>query len=201
MTIRPTSGRRPWGQNRRGRDRRGAILILAIVCVAVTMSIMALLVRFALMHHATQKNQHRAAQANWLVESALDRAAARLAIDPSYTGETWNISAEEFFASKQASEQSSETGPPGKAALVRIEVKPVAASLLAYIPLTDSPVEHMIHVTADYPNDPKHRARRSKQIFVTLIAPEPDKPKPDNPEPDNSKQTNGKQPPENGAKP
>ncbi len=192
MTICPTNRRRP-----RGRNRRGAILILAMVCVAITMSIMALLVRFALVHHATQKNQHRAAQANWLVCSALDRAAARLAIDPSYTGETWKIPAEEFLASEQASE----TALPGKAALVRIEVKPVA----------DSPDQRTIHVTADYPDDPKHRARRSKQITVALVEPEPDKPisdspkpdspKPDTPKPDNTNQTNVNQPPNNGEEP
>ena len=181
MTICPNS-----------RNRRGAILVLAIVCVAITMSIMALLVRFALMHHAAQKNQQRAAQANWLVESALDRAAARLAIDPSYTGETWKIPAAEFFASEQASAPA----PPGKAALVRIEVKPVAAR-----PLANSPDQRTIHVAADYPDDPQHRARRGKQITVTLVAPEADKPKPDNPKPVNTKQTNGKQPPKNGAKP
>lgn len=163
------------------RKRRGAILILAIVCVAVTMSIMALLVRFALMHHVVQKNQHRAAQANLLVRSALGRAAARLAIDPSYTGETWKIPAEDFLAS----EQVSETSPPGKAALVRITVEPVANRRPA-----DSPDRRVIHVVADYPDDPKHRVRRSKQITVALLAP-----KPDEPEPDNSKSTNGKQPP------
>ena len=182
MTICPTSSRRP-----RGRYRRGAILILAMVCVAITMSIMALLVRFALVHHATQKNQHRAAQANWLVCSALDRAAARLAIDPSYTGETWKIPAEEFLAS----EQTPETAPHGKAALVRIEVKPIA----------DSPDQRTIHVTADYPDDPKHRARRSKQVTVALVAPESDKPISDSPKPDNTKQTNVKQPPNNGEEP
>ena len=186
MTTCPNSRRRPRGRNRHSQKRRGAILVLAIVCVAITMSIMALLVRFAFMHHGAQKSQHRAAQANWLVESAIDRAAARLAIDPSYTGETWKIPAEDFFVSKQASGQASAAAPPGKAALVRIAVKPVAARAEA----------RTIHVAADYPDDPQYRARRSKQIAIALVAPEPVKPKPDN-----SKQTNGKQPPENGEEP
>ena len=188
MTTCPNSRRRPRGRNRHSQKRRGAILVLAIVCVAITMSIMALLVRFAFMHHGAQKSQHRAAQANWLVESAIDRAAARLAIDPSYTGETWKIPAEDFFVSGQASGEATETAPPGKAALVRIAVEPVA----------DRDDARTIHVVADYPDDPKHRARRSKQIAVALVAPESDKPET---ETETTKQTNGKQPPENGAKP
>jgi cell division protein FtsN len=154
------------------RNRRGAILILAIVCVAVTMSIMVLLVRFAMLHHAAQKNQHRAAQANWLAHSALDRAAARLAIDPSYTGETWKIPAEEFLASEQA-------------ALVRIAVKPVA----------ERPERRTVDVAADYPDAPRHRVRRSKQITIAIAAPASNKPKPDN-----SKQPNDKLSPKNGEK-
>jgi hypothetical protein len=127
-----------------------------MVCVAITMSILMLLVRSALIHHAAQTAHVNAAQANWLAESALERAAARLAVDPSYTGETWEIRPGEF-----GERESNSSASP---AVVRIEVKPAE----------NGPREREIHVTADYPNSTAHRVRRGKQIVVQLVAPETD---------------------------
>lgn len=189
--------------NRRSHrcDRRGAILVLALVCVAITMAIMSLLVRYAFLHRAAQQIQQHAAQANWLVESALDRAAARLAADPAYAGETWKISAAEL--------QSTEAAAVEKAALVSIAVEPVA----------EQPNERTIKVVAEYPDgDSKQRARRSKQLNVTLIPqkpvepepaePQPDQPKTDDakpatnsPEPDTTLKPDGAEPATNGEKP
>lgn len=142
-------------RQRRGGHRRGAILVLAMVCVAVTMSIMTLLVRSALMHRAAHTTQKYAAQANWLVASALDLAAARLAADSSYTGEIWEIPPDKFTRREPA--------PDSQPAVVRIEVKPVA----------NTPDEREIRVTADYPNSTQHRVRRSKHICVQLVPSQP----------------------------
>ena len=161
--TRQTARRRQRGHHR-GRHRRGTILVLAMVCVAITMSIMMSLVRSALSHHATQTMHVNAAQANWLAESALERAAARLAVDPSYTGETWELPPGEFGEG----ESDSSADP----AVVRIEVKPAG----------NGARERAIHVTADYPNSTAHRVRRGKQIVVQLGAPEPDETETDGPE-------------------
>ena len=83
-------------------------------------------------------------QAAWLAESALQRAAGRLAIDDTYTGETWTIPAEEL------------TGTDG--GLVVIEV--------AAVP--NDPSRREVRVRADYPNHPQHRARQSRQTIVQL---------------------------------
>jgi hypothetical protein len=84
-------------------------------------------------------------QAAWLAESGLERAAARLAADPGYRGETWTIPAAELG------------GQDG--AVVRIEVEPDA----------EQPERRRrVSVQADYPDDPRHRARRSKEIAVRL---------------------------------
>jgi len=151
-----------------GRHRRGTILVLAMVCVAITMSIMMLLVRSALSHHAAQTTHVNAAQANWLVESGFERATAKLAVDPSYTGETWEILPGEFG--------ETESDASASPAVVRIEVEPAE----------NGSREREIHVTADYPNSTAHRVRRGKQIVVQLVAPESDETEIDGPESDST---------------
>jgi hypothetical protein len=97
---------------------------------------------------ALERQQARAAgdrlQAEWLAEAGLDRAAARLAEKPDYAGETWKISAEELSARD--------------AAAVEIHVTMAA----------DHPDRRTVDVVADYPVEPMHRARASKQIIVDL---------------------------------
>jgi len=130
--------------------RRGAVLLMTIVCVAVSLTILAALVNIAHLRYATQKNHQRRAQATCLLESGLERAVASLAADPAYKGETWKIAANEFNAAAAADT------PP---ALVRIEIKTVA----------DNSDKREIHITADYADEPKLSARRSKQTTLTLI--------------------------------
>lgn len=134
--------------------RRGAVLLMTIVCVAVSLTILAALVNIAHLRYATQKNHQRRAQATCLLESGLERAVARLAADPTYKGETWKIAATEFNAAA-----ATDTPP----ALVRIEIKTV----------TDNPDKREIHITADYADEPKLSARRSKQTTLTLIPAKP----------------------------
>ncbi len=136
------------------RSRRGAVLLLTIVCVAVAMAILTGLAHIALLRHAAQKNHLRAAQAACLVESGLERAVARLAADHEYKGETWKIPAAEF--NSDASDEDEQ------GALVRIEINVVDGS----------PEKREIRVTADYPDDSKLRARRSKQTTVTIAKPQ-----------------------------
>ena len=81
-------------------------------------------------------------QALWLAEAGVERAAARLAADPKYAGETWTISAAELAG--------------GDGAVVRIEVKAIA----------DRPERRSVRVEADYPDAPEHRCRQVKQIVV-----------------------------------
>jgi Tfp pilus assembly protein PilV len=81
-------------------------------------------------------------QATWLAESALERAAAQLAADAAYRGETWTIPAKELDAHN--------------AAVVRIEVQTVS----------ESPKARRVRVQADFPNHPEHRARQTKETVV-----------------------------------
>lgn len=71
--------------------RRGITVAVTLVCLLVVVTLGAALVR-AMVDHRRQslRGQHRV-QAFWLAESAIDRAASKLAASPDYTGETWQI--------------------------------------------------------------------------------------------------------------
>ena len=86
--------------------------------------------------------QFREVQAAWLAESGVERAAARLAADVKYTGETWTIPPDELGGENRAT--------------VRIEVTPAPGE----------PNRKTVSVTADYPDDPQHRSRCVKQVSI-----------------------------------
>ena len=113
-----------------------------LVCLAVATAISLVVVRqIAAERHAAQMNQ-RSLQAWWLAEAGVERAAARLAADPKYAGETWTIPAKELAA--------------GESAAVRIEVETIAGR----------PERRSVRVEADYADAPDFRCRQAKQIIV-----------------------------------
>ena len=83
-------------------------------------------------------------QCSWLAESGLDRAASRLALDPMYPGETWTLPAAAL------------RGPEGATVTIRVE------------PVPDQSLRRLVHVQADYPDDPQQRVRLGKQAVVEL---------------------------------
>ncbi len=84
-------------------------------------------------------------QTRWLAEAGVERAVARLAADAGYTGETWNIPADEIAG--------------GKGGVVRIRTETIAGS----------PEGRTIRVEADYPDDPQHHCRQVKQIVADIV--------------------------------
>ena len=86
-------------------------------------------------------------QAEYLADSGLRRAAAQLATDASYVGETWQVEAEDF------------SGPRG--GTVSIEVRRKGDETLARV----------VRAIADYPKETTSRARRSKEMKLILSAP------------------------------
>jgi Tfp pilus assembly protein PilX len=70
---------------------RGALLVVALVCLVVVVTIGASLVRQLLLQHRQSLQEQSQLQSLWLAESAVERALARLAEQPDYTGETWQI--------------------------------------------------------------------------------------------------------------
>jgi type II secretory pathway component PulK len=127
------------GNSSRPKNRRGTILVVILVCFIVAATIFTLLVKSAVSERKTMETHLWSAQAQWLAEAALERAAARLAADANYTGETWTIPAEEL---------------DGNSGVAKIRVEAIA----------DKPGRKQVSVEADYPDDPQHRSRCAKQI-------------------------------------
>ncbi|HUT93389.1 MAG TPA: hypothetical protein VMY37_28255 [Thermoguttaceae bacterium] len=124
--------------------RRGAVLLVAIVCIAVASVIFLSILRLSVAERTRVEVEAWQVQAAWLAESALERAAARLADDPDYEGETWSLSAEDLGTRD------------GAAVTIRAETIP------------EQKQRRLIRVEADYPDHPQHRARHSKQIVVEV---------------------------------
>ena len=127
-----------------GAARRGAVLVVVLVCLAVAAAMFVVLVKLAAAGRQSMQAQCWRMQAQWLAESGLERAAARLAADAKYTNETWTIAAEELGGDA--------------AGVVRIRAEAVA----------DQPNRRLVSVEADYPDDPQHRVRCNKQIVVDV---------------------------------
>jgi hypothetical protein len=126
------------------RNSRGFALAIALICIIVMGLIAAAVLAMARRAGVASRAESRRVQAYWLAEAGVERAAARLAIDPDYRGEAWPIAAEALGGLD--------------AALVRIEVTPTGGR----------PDRRAVRVEADYPADPTRRARRIRDITIDL---------------------------------
>ena len=135
-TMRTASSARPC------RDRRGAVLVVAIVCVAVASILMVAIAQSLAAGRKTTQAGSWQLQAAWLAQSGLERAAWRLAADADYQGETWAIPPDQL--------------PGHTGAVVLIEVTPIA----------DQPDRRLVRVRADYPDHSRHRARQTTWVIV-----------------------------------
>ena len=123
--------------------KQGAALIVVLAGLAVTMVMFLAAMKLILVQRKSIELTAWRIQANWLAESGIQRAAARLAADANYRGESWNVSAEELG------------GRDGGAVTIRVE------------PTPDKADRRTVRVDADYPSDPQQRARVTRD--VTLI--------------------------------
>ncbi len=134
--------------NRRRRDRhparRGAVLIMTLVCLALATIIGGVLLRWVVMEHKLLASQAHESQARWLAEAGLERAAARLQSDAEYAGESWQIAASEM--------------PSGHAARVELRIEAVEGE----------PRRRSIVAEAAYPTDAADPARVRKRIIYQL---------------------------------
>jgi hypothetical protein len=126
------------------RNPRGMVLIVLLVCLAVAAALIAGAAKIALSSHRATQVASWSAEARWLAESAAERAAAKLAAEKDYSGETWTIPAAEL--------DGQDSG------VVRIQVKPVA----------QFKNRRIVKIEADFPVDPVHFARQEKEIIVDL---------------------------------
>ena len=127
-----------------GRPRRGLTSVVILIGLIIVGLICAGLLRVALARRAEVGMEERRLQATWLAESALGRAAARLADSEAYTGETWAVGPEELGG----------RGPGS--VLIRVD------------PVPEHPDRRRVTVRADYPNDSSRRARRSLEVVLSV---------------------------------
>ena len=84
---------------------------MALVCLVVVVALSGTLVRWAAMEHKLLRAQEIESQARWLAEAGIERAAAQLAADADYSGDTWDIAATQL--------------PSGEAVRVHVKVTPI----------------------------------------------------------------------------
>ncbi len=124
--------------------RTGAVMLAVLVCVGLAGVMMLSILRQAAIRRAEVDLAGRALQARWLAEAALERAAARLGEDPGYGGETWHLAADSPAAFEGA--------------IVEIRVQPPSGN----------DASRQVQVQADYPPDPVHRVRFTKETRLEI---------------------------------
>jgi hypothetical protein len=130
-------------------NRRAAVLLVVIVCVAITSLVFITLLQLAVAQEDAIQSDARQLQASWLAESALDRGAAKLRADHAYQGETWNLPGELL------------SGRDAATAEITIETVPGSSQL------------RRINVQLDYPADAQLRSRQNRSVIITLRGNEP----------------------------
>ncbi|MCA9016174.1 MAG: hypothetical protein KDA77_12650, partial [Planctomycetaceae bacterium] len=93
--------------------RRGAVLVIVMVCLLLITLLMASLLKSALMQRRQMIKEQYRVQAEWILESALERAARQRLNDSAYQGEVWQISPDDL-GTKYAASAEITLKPEGK---------------------------------------------------------------------------------------
>lgn len=137
------SRREAFGSQDRSAGRRGAVLIVALVCLMLISLILGSLLKLVVTHRRQMRGREHRLQAVWLAESGIQRAVHRLADGSGYGGEEWNIPAEEIGGRH--------------AGRVKITVE-----------TSDADDERTVIVEAIYPYRETKFAKRTKQVTVQV---------------------------------
>lgn len=124
--------------------RRGALLLIALICLMLVSMLGATIVSLTSSQRKQQQSTQFRLQAESLADSAVERAAAQLARDPAYAGETWEP----------------EMGT------IQGESRGVARIVV----IADESVPGRRHVTAvaDFPHRSHRRARSRRDMTIDL---------------------------------
>jgi hypothetical protein len=128
----------------RHRGPKGLAIIPVLVCLVLATSICGSLLKQALAQRALVHSEERTAQADWLAESGLARASARLSAPGNYQGETWEIPASALGG------------------------RSTAVVSIAVTPVENKPGQRFVRVRADYPRNDEQRVRITKTTIVHL---------------------------------
>jgi hypothetical protein len=125
--------------------RRGAILVVGMMCVLLTSFLVVQVARMAVRRRVRHRGAHQSLQADWLADSGAARAVARWQADATYAGETWTIAADELGGSA--------------AGEVTIAVRPTEAGGQEFV------------VTAEFPASSPTAARRTRSVPIPTSRP------------------------------
>lgn len=123
------------------RNRRGAILIVALLCLLVVMSLLGTMLLAALQSTRQLHAERDLRQCELLLQAGIERALTQVAKQPDYSGETQELATDEIIHQG--------TGR------VTIEVTPATA---------DAPAQ--LQVAAEYPADSEFSVRRSRTLSL-----------------------------------
>jgi hypothetical protein len=126
-------------------SRTGTLVFAVLVCLLVVTLIAGALTKTIVRHNRVLRLQHHRLQADWLADSAIDRAAGWLHRNPNYEGETWRISPEEAGGSFEG--------------IVVIRVQPIDGNQS----------RRRVRVVSYFPADPVHRARVEREVLVDVF--------------------------------
>ena len=128
---------------RHSRPRRtGMILAVVLVALLIVMLLGAAIANAFLAQRQLARDNQQRQQAFWLAESALHRAAHRLANEPGYEGETWQVSADDLG------------GTYAGIAIVRVET------------ISEDKPGRRIIVDATYPSGALKESVQHRELFV-----------------------------------
>ena len=128
------------GPGRRGR--RGGAMIVALVCLTVSVLLIGSLLRIAVADRRQLRAEQTLLQADWLAESALNRTAYRLRNQPDYAGERWDIAAADLNGRHSG----------------RVDISVAVAE--------GDATRRSVTVTAVYPADAELFSKRTKTILI-----------------------------------
>jgi hypothetical protein len=139
------------------RPRRGMAVVAVLVCLIVLTLIGGTLLKLGLVRRQLNRDVELRLQAEWLVESGVNRALARAA-DSGYKGETWRLTAADLGLPERSEQNNGTENRNADAALVTIAVDQ---------PGTE-PRRRRIRVQAEYPRNAERRSRFSHELTIDL---------------------------------
>ncbi len=146
-TGKASGTRRFVGPFRSGGNRNGVAIAIALTALVLASVFLLAVVRTAVGEYREVRDFERQSQAGWLASSGIERARACLAVDPSYSGETWEVAAAEMQASRDAR--------------VVIEVQTIA----------ERPAARQVTARSDFPANAHMRSRETRLITLEISEP------------------------------
>ncbi len=128
--------------------RTGAVLVAALVCLLVIMAMIGMMLRRTLREQQQLHAERDLRQTKLLLQAGIARAAVRLAADPNYRHETWNLPPDAVMNSGEGR--------------VTISLSPLSEP-------------HFLTATviAEYPVGRETSIRRSRTVQLPIPAPRP----------------------------